>query len=196
MRTEGVVQKSVLHEAAQLFNHIGYSDRYFADVWRACVDIETERSWAFDNPQQFAKAAFAYAAGQSVAHLHRVIAAHASAPDQLAAIFDGFEYLFSHPPFKGGCALFTVLTEEGIDPDIKAQARRELLGVQLAIEHVLRRGQLLGDFVRTIEPPAFASHIVCTLEGAFRLCRVYQTTTYLRSALQHLRRMGMMHMCA
>ncbi|MEZ4699823.1 MAG: hypothetical protein R2834_05805 [Rhodothermales bacterium] len=196
MRAEGVSKQTVVHEAAQLFNHIGYSDRYFADVWRACVDTETELSWAYETPDQFARAAFAFAAGQSVAHLHRVIAAHASAPDQLAAIFDGFEYLFSRPPLKGGCALFNTLTEEGCDPDIKALARRELLGIQLAIEHVLRRGRLLGDFVRSIDPPSFAAHITSTLEGAFRLSRVYQTTTYLRSALQHLRRMAMMNMCA
>jgi hypothetical protein len=196
MRAEGVLKKSAIHDAAQLFNHIGYNDRYFADVWKACGDAESETSWALASPQAFARAAFAYAAGQSVALIHRVIAAHTAAPDQLAAVFDGFEYLFTHPPLRGGCALFNTLTEDGCDPDIRAQARREWLGVQLAVEHVLRRGKLLGDFVRTLDPSAFSLHITSTLEGAFRLSRVYQTTTYFRSALEHLRRLAMMNMCA
>lgn len=196
MRVDGIARTAVVHEGAQLLNHIGYSDRYFTDVWRACVDGEADRSWALETPAQFAEAAFAYAAGLSVAHVQRVIAAHPSTPDQLAAVFDGFEYLFSHPPLKGGCALFNGLTEEGCDPAIASLARREVRGLQLAIEHVLRRGRLLGDFDRTMDPAGFAAHIMSTLEGAFRLSRVYQSTTYLRSALQHLRRMAMMNMCA
>lgn len=187
MRKGERTRSSILAHAIDLFNTRGYAASSLSDVMRATGLQKGGIYNHFESKEALALEAFDYAFGAISKLMWAAVRDYRDPLERLRAIMGFFRDYFESPPFKGGC----VLLNAAIESDDAFPALRERVRVAMdlwrkLIRQTVRRGVEQGVLRSTLEPDAVAAIMVSTLEGAYMLTRLYDDSSYLDRAIEHL----------
>jgi AcrR family transcriptional regulator len=162
----------IIETAAPIFNKKGYAGTSLTDLTAATGLTKGSIYGNFENKEDIAVNAFAYAIAKIRATVNTKLAAKQRAVDKLYLFLDFFiEYVFC-PPVSGGCILLNTAVEaDDNQPVLKEQVSRELTR---SIEHVaslLRQAVSAGELTLQVEAESIAYNIFCAVEGAIMVSR-------------------------
>lgn len=180
-------REQVLAQAAALFNQHGYHGASISDVMAATGLKKGGIYRHFASKDELALAAFAYAVDRMQERFDEALAGKVGALEQLFAIIGVYARIPTDPPVPGGCPLLNAAVEsDDGNPELRAEARRVLAGLQQVVRSIVRAGQKRGELRLDLDVPAFANVFVAQLEGAVMLSKLFASQTPMRHAVQHL----------
>lgn len=179
----------IVEQAAPLFNQRGYTGASVSDIM-AATGLEKGGIYRhFESKEQLALEAFDHAVDLMTRRFAAAIREHAGAPDRLRAIVRVLQAVATEPPVEGGCPVVnTAVDADDGNPALRARAReamdRLLDMVRRTTERGIERGELSGD----LDPDAFATVLISTIEGGVVLSRLYDDPVYVERTVEHLER--------
>lgn len=180
-------REQVLAQAAALFNQHGYHGASISDVMAATGLKKGGIYRHFASKDELALAAFAYAVDRMRERFDEALAGKVGALEQLFAIIGVYARIPTDPPVPGGCPLLNAAVEsDDGNPELRAEARRVLAGLQQVVRSIVRAGQKRGELRMDLDVPAFANVFVAQLEGAVMLSKLFASQTPMRHTVQHL----------
>jgi TetR/AcrR family transcriptional repressor of nem operon len=181
-------RRHIVERAAVLFNMRGVTGASMADISLA-TGLEKGGVYNhFETKDALALAAFDYAAGLVRERLETAINGAASSVDGLRAVVDVYRQIAEKPLIAGGCPILnTAIEADDTHAALRDRARKAFDHWQQLLVTAVRKGVASGE-LEPIDPAAFASIVVATLEGGVMLARLYRDPTHMRFAADHLTR--------
>lgn len=180
-------RESILRRAAEVFNLRGYFGTAISDVMEATGLEKGGLYNHFASKDELALAAFDYAV-ERIRQAYRVaLADKERALDRLSTIVTCFAAQEEKPVLKGGCPILnTAVESDDAHPELRRRARRAMEDWHRLIISSAERGIACKELRKDCDPPAVASLITATLEGALMLSRLYRDPAHLHRAVAHL----------
>jgi AcrR family transcriptional regulator len=180
-------REQVIEQAAALFNQHGYHGASISDIMHATGLKKGGIYRHFASKEELALAAFRLATERMAERFREALANKRGALEQVRAIMSVFERIPHDPPVPGGCPMLnvTVDADDG-NPELLAEARLVMNGLERRLRAILREGQERGELPATLDVAAATHVIIAQLEGAVMLCRLYGSRAPMRDAIKHL----------
>lgn len=177
----------VIEKAASLFNQRGYEATSISDVMTATGLQKGGVYRHFDTKDELALAAFDYAVGIL---RERFVAAFRdldSPVQKLHAIIQVYERIPVDPPVPGGCPMMNAAIEaDDTNPALRQRAAGVMDDLRRVIRRTVREGQQRGELDAQASPDAVAVVLICTLEGAVMMSKLYGNQNPMRIAVRHM----------
>jgi AcrR family transcriptional regulator len=180
-------REQVIEQAAALFNQHGYHGASISDIMHATGLKKGGIYRHFASKEELALAAFRLATERMAERFREALANKRGALEQVRAIMSVFERIPHDPPVPGGCPMLnvTVDADDG-NPELLAEARLVMNGLERRLRAILREGPERGELPATLDVAAATHVIIAQLEGAVMLCRLYGSRAPMRDAIKHL----------
>jgi len=182
-------REMIIEEAAKVFNQRGYAGTSMADIMEVTGLAKggIYRHFA-GGKDELALHAFDHALNMMTGYFRDALEGQDHARDKLFALLDMWDGFALEYPIPGGCpALNTAIKSDGGQPELvkRSQDAFELWHklIRVTLKKGIKRGELQGN----IDPDAFASLLISTVEGGLMLSRLYQDEVHMQRATGHLR---------
>ncbi|HEU0016021.1 MAG TPA: TetR/AcrR family transcriptional regulator [Longimicrobium sp.] len=188
MRTGGKTREHIIRQAAALFNRQGFAGASMSDIMAATGLQKGGIYRHFQSKEALAAEAFDYAVGVMAGRFTDALQGRTGALDRLNAVIDVFERIPTDPPVPGGCPVLNaaVETDDG-NPLIRDRARAAVDGLRRLVHSEVSRGIETGEVRADVDAEELASVMICTLEGAVAVSRLYDDASHAQRAAGHLR---------
>lgn len=180
-------REMILARTAPLFNRQGYFGASLADIMRV-TGLEKGGIYNhFASKDDLALAAFEYSVGLQQQRFVEALAGKRNAAERLRAIVNVFQATIDNPAIAGGCpVLNTAIEADDTHPALRARARATMDEWHAMVERIVAKGTERGELRANTDPAAVATLLTATLEGAIMLSKLYDDTSYMLRAVQHL----------
>jgi TetR/AcrR family transcriptional repressor of nem operon len=180
-------RQQLIEKAAGLFNQRGYEATSIADVMAATGLQKGGVYRHFDSKEELTLAAFDYAVGVMRERFSNALRDVSSPRDKLLAIVKVYERIPTDPPVPGGCPMLNAAVEaDDSNPVLRQRAVVTMDEMRRVIKRTVREGQLSGTISERVAPDAVAVILICALEGAVMMSKLYGNQTPMRAAVRHL----------
>jgi AcrR family transcriptional regulator len=187
-RGEGT-RENIIRQAATLFNQHGFAGSSMSDVMAATGLQKGGIYRHFESKEQLAVEAFDYAVSLVGRRFAVALEGKTHAIDRLDAIVSVFAGLSTDPPVPGGCPVMNAgIENDDGNPVLRERAREAMDGLRGLVARVAQRGKERGEVRPEVDGDALASVMVCMLEGAVMMSRLYGDDVHVARAAAHLRR--------
>lgn len=177
----------ILARAAAVFNRQGYFGARLDDITRA---TGLERGGIYNHfagKDDLALQAFDYAVGLVRQRFAGALDGKRNAADRLMAIVGVFHAMIDDPPVAGGCpVLNTAVEADDAHPALRARARAAMDDWYGLVRHVVAKGVERGELRADADPDGVATVLISTLEGAIMMSKLYNDSSHIRRAVEHL----------
>lgn len=179
-------RQHILEKTAPLFNARGFEGTSMADLTQATGLTKGALYGHFNDKEDMAIAAFAYAMERIKAAAKARIDAYPTYKEQLKALLYFFsEYVFD-PPVPGGCPLLNTAVEAD---DYFLAARpvvvEKLVNTVNFIVSLLEKGIEAGEFLEDTDTRKIAYAFFCAVEGAIMFSRVERSREPMDLVVAH-----------
>jgi TetR/AcrR family transcriptional regulator, transcriptional repressor for nem operon len=187
-RGEGT-RENIIRKAATLFNQHGFAGSSMSDVMAATGLQKGGIYRHFESKEQLAVEAFAYAVSLMGRRFAAALEGKTNAIDRLDAVISVFAALPTDPPVPGGCPVMnaTIENDDG-NPALRERARQAMDGLRGLVARTAEWGKTHGQVRADVDGEELATVMVCTLEGAVMMSRLYDDDIHVARAAAHLRR--------
>ena len=177
----------IVERAAEVFNTRGYAASSLNDLIRE-TGLEKGGIYNhFASKEAIALAAFDHAVGLIGALIQEALADKDGAPKRLRAIIAVFRNVALDQPLPGGCPVLNTAVAAGDSQSpLRDKARVAMTDWQRLIGATVKLGIERGEFQPQADPRAVATIMTAILEGAIMLTRLYDDTSYMDRAIEHL----------
>lgn len=172
-------RQHIIQQSATLFNQKGYAGTSLQDIMEATGLSKGGLYGHFKGgKEEIALAAFEFAVrlvyGKVGVQTRRVD----HAIDKLKTVISFYrEHIFT-PPVEGGCPIQnTAIEADDNQPVLRARVVDAIREWKDRIEHTLRKGMEKGEIQTDLDPTAFATYFIGSLEGGILLARIQQDRT-------------------
>lgn len=181
-------RQSILHKVAVLFNEKGYAATSMQDITQVTGVQRGGIYNHFTSKEALAVETFDYACSVLGKRLLQGVSAEPTALGQLKAIATTFADLYIHNPlFPCGCQVLNTAVEAKRHMlPLRQKAQEAMTKLQALIIQKTREAIAQGELPDSVNPGALAAIFVSTLEGAMLLSVLYDDSTYLSHAVDHL----------
>lgn len=180
-------RQQVLEQAASLFNQRGYEATSISDVMAATGLQKGGVYRHFESKQALSLAAFEFAIDLMRQRFADALSRTNGPKEWLETLVAVYERIPVDPPVPGGCPILNAAVEaDDTNPDLQKSAQRIMDELQRAIKRTVRDGQRAGCIKDAVSPEAVASVLMCTLEGAVMMSKLYGSQAPMRHAARHL----------
>lgn len=180
-------RQQVIEKAAGLFNQWGYEATSIADVMAATGLQKGGVYRHFESKEDLTLAAFDFAVGVMRARFVEALRYVKAPTDRLRSIISVYERIPVDPPVPGGCPVLNASVEaDDANPALRKRAQAVMDDLRQVIKRTVREGQALNVFRQEVSPESVSAVLMCTLEGAVMMAKLYGTQTPMRHAVQHL----------
>lgn len=180
-------RQQLIEKAAGLFNQRGYEATSIADVMAATGLQKGGVYRHFDSKEELALAAFDYAVGTMRQRFADALSCVVEPHDRLRAIIKVYERIPVDPPVPGGCPILNAAVEaDDANPVLRQRAAAVMDDMRRVIKRTVREGQRAGKMRPEVAPDTVAVTLICTLEGAVMMSKLYGNQNAMRLAVRHL----------
>ncbi|MEO1592159.1 MAG: TetR/AcrR family transcriptional regulator [Cyanobacteria bacterium J06632_22] len=178
----------IVENAAAVFNQRGYAGASMADLMAATGLKKGGLYNHFRSKDELALAAFDYAIEQMQQRFRGAIAHRRHATDRLIAMLRVYEHMLDQPPIAGGCPILnTAVDSDDTHPALQAKAQAAMDGWRRLIIRIVNKGIARGELSANIHADTVATVLISTIEGSVMMSKLYNDTTYIQQALNHLK---------
>jgi TetR/AcrR family transcriptional regulator, transcriptional repressor for nem operon len=178
---------NILKQAAELFNQYGYAGSSMSDIMRVTGLQKGGIYNHFKSKEELALLAFDYAAACSGKRFLAAIWGKHSSLDQLKAIASEFASMSESPPIVGGCPILnTAIESDDAHPALRQRVQAAMDTWRSLICRIIQRGMKKGEIPVGVDAEAIAIVMICTLEGAVMMSKLYGDSIYMTKAIEHL----------
>jgi TetR/AcrR family transcriptional regulator, transcriptional repressor for nem operon len=188
MRKGEQTREMILARVAPVFNQQGYFGSSLSDIMRE-TGLEKGGIYNhFRSKDELALAAFDYSVGLVWQQIEQELVGKTSAVDRLLAMIHGYRQMLEDPTIlPGGCPLLnTAIESDDAHPALRERARQTMTRWRKWIQKTITRGITSGEIRPEADADAVATIIIITLEGAIMMSRLYDNTTHMQRAVEHL----------
>jgi AcrR family transcriptional regulator len=178
---------AILHKAAELINVQGVSGASMADVMQATGLQKGGIYNHFQSKEQLALEAFDYGFRLSSERMMEAIRDKHQPLERLEAIIRFFEEYVTAPPLRGGCILMnTAIDSDDTSPHLRERAMRAMTLWRKLIRRTVQQAITEGKLRPETDSDTVASLVIALSEGALMMSRLYDDTSHIRRAVDHL----------
>jgi TetR/AcrR family transcriptional repressor of nem operon len=186
-RTKGArTRQRIIERAATLFNTRGVAAASMSDVTAAC---ELERGGVYNHfasKEELSLAAFDYAAALVLKRLVDAAEAQRDPLRKLGAMIAVYRNVAQSPLLPGGCPLLNAAIEaDDTNPVLRNRVRKAMNGWRALLVRALEEALAAKQLV-PLDPQAFASIVIASLEGGIMLSSLYRDPTHMHAVVDHL----------
>jgi TetR/AcrR family transcriptional regulator, transcriptional repressor for nem operon len=187
MRKGERTKEFILEQSAALFNKQGYASTSLSDIM-AATKLEKGGIYNhFTSKEALMQEAFLFAVQQVETRYNTLLEERRDARSRLYAVLEVFKSFVTDPPVRGGCPMLNAAIEaDDALPALRPSVRRALEGWRTAIKGILERGIARGELRRDLDPEAFSSVMLASLEGAVMLSKMYRDPVHIERVLRFL----------
>lgn len=180
-------KRRIVAQAAPVFNTFGFSGTSMAELTRA-TGLEKGGIYNhFPSKEALALAAFDYAVAAMSERIAAALTGVDEAPARLRAIVKVFADYVENPPVAGGCPILNTAVEtDDSDSELRTRAQQAMTSLQKLVGVTVKQGVVEGSLRSDADPRRTAAIFTALLEGAVMLGRLYQDTTPMRYAVDHV----------
>ena len=181
-------RQDILEKVAVLFNEKGYAATSMQDI-TAATGIQRGGIYNhFASKEALALASFEYTCSILAKRLMRGVCAQKTAVGRLKAIASGFADLYrQNPDFPCGCQVLNTAVEAKRQMlTLRQRAQEAMNQLKALIKKTILQGIERVELQHTADPDAVTAVMISALEGAMLLSVLYDDTTYLDHAVNHL----------
>jgi TetR/AcrR family transcriptional regulator, transcriptional repressor for nem operon len=180
-------REAILARAIEVFNVQGFSGTSLHDLMQATGLQKGGIYNHFNSKEQLAVEAFDYAFAHISERMVDYLKGTKNGLARLTAIVQFFADYFEHPPVKGGCILLnTAIESDDTQPVLRERVLHAMDMWRDLIRRTVQKGIHYGDIRPEVDPDSMATLVIATLEGAMMLTKLYNDSTHLRRAVEHL----------
>lgn len=180
-------RQHLIEKAAGLFNQHGYEATSIADVMAATGLQKGGVYRHFDSKEDLALAAFDFAVGVMSQRFVEALGPVSEPLERLRAIIKVYERIPIDPPVPGGCPMLNAAVEaDDTNPVLRQRAAAVMDDLRRVIKRNVREAQQAGKIRADVAPEAVAVMLICTLEGAVMMSKLYGNQSAMRLAVRHL----------
>ncbi|MBA2394114.1 MAG: TetR/AcrR family transcriptional regulator [Ktedonobacteraceae bacterium] len=177
----------ILERTAQLFSCKGYFGASLSDIMEA-TGLEKGGIYNhFTSKEQLALEAFDYAFEMVQQQVRLALTGKKHAIERLIAYTTVFQQLVDNALLSGGCpVLNTAVEADDAHIGLRDRARNAMSIWRASISHIVAKGIERQEIRADVDIEAFTTVFIATLEGAVMLSKLYEDTTHMRRAIEHL----------
>ena len=182
-------RRMIVEKAAEVFNVRGYYGTSMSDLVKE-TGLEKGGIYNyFDSKEELALAAFDHAAGLVLDRMRRAMTepGRERATERLISTVAVYASLTEDRPIRGGCPILnTAIEADGSNPALRERAREAMSKWRSLIVRAAREGKEDGELVPQTDPEALASAMICAIEGAVMMSRLYNEPVHIHRVVEHL----------
>ena len=187
MRQPEITRHTILHRASRLFNTKGYKATSISDVTDATQLTKGAIYRHFQNKEELEIESFDYMLNEIKGLLRAKVKKENNAIDKLKAVLSFFQDYIKCPPIEGGCPLLNASTEvDDSSSPLKSKAIEMYTTLKDTLIHIIDKGKINDQIKSEINSEAYASVIICSLEGAIMTGRLSKSTRDMRNVISFL----------
>jgi TetR/AcrR family transcriptional repressor of nem operon len=176
-------RKWILDRTAQVFNTRGYFGCSMADILRVTGLQKGGVYNHFGSKEQLALEAFDHAVDLVRARFADALRGKHHAADRLLALVQASRDYMVDPPIPGGCPIMnTAVESDDAHPALRARAIRAMDDWRDLIITTVSRGIERGEVRPSVDPDAFATLLIATVEGGLMMSKLYKDSIHLDRA--------------
>jgi TetR/AcrR family transcriptional repressor of nem operon len=179
-RTKGArTRQRIIERAATLFNTRGVAAASMSDVTAAC---ELERGGVYNHfasKEELSLAAFDYAAALVLKRLVDAAEAQRDPLRKLGAMIAVYRNVAQSP------LLNAAIEADDTNPVLRNRVRKAMNGWRALLVRALEEALAAKQLV-PLDPQAFASIVIASLEGGIMLSSLYRDPTHMHAVVDHL----------
>lgn len=180
-------RERIVARAATVFSERGFFGSSMADLLQATGLQKGGLYNHFASKEQLALESFDYAVSLVTDRYTAALAGRTGAVERLLAITDVIRSLVDSPALPGGCPILnTAIEADDTMPALRDRARAAMTEWQKLIGSTVKAGVASGELRADADPYAVATVLTATLEGAVFLSKLYDDTTYMHRAVDHV----------
>ena len=180
-------KERILHLAASLFNTQGYAGASISDIMRGTGDKKGGIYNHFQSKDELALQAFDYAIDLIRQRYGDALKNKRHAVERLQAIISVFSANIENPAIEGGCPLMNAAVEsDDAHPMLRQRAQTAMDSWRNMVCKVIQKGIARGEIRPEVKADEVASVMISLLEGAVMMSKLYDDSTHLDRAIDHL----------
>lgn len=176
-----VTRQRIIELAAPLFNQRGFAGCSMQDILEATGLKKGGIYRHFSSKEELAAEAFRYALSQAVKIRIAPPDSSLSAAQRLRAIIE--QFVEKPSPIPGGCPILNAAVDaDDGNPALRDLAREGLKNWRIRISRIVEEGISRKEIRPDVNPRAFATMVIATLEGALMISRLEASRSALHDA--------------
>ena len=180
-------KERILHQAASLFNTQGYAGASISDIMRVTGLKKGGIYNHFQSKDELALQAFDYAIDLIRQRYGDALKNKRHAVERLQAIISVFSANVENPAIEGGCPLMNAAVEsDDAHPMLRQRAQTAMDSWRNMVCKVIQKGIARGEIRPEVKADEVASVMISLLEGAVMMSKLYDDSTHLDRAIDHL----------
>lgn len=180
-------KERILHQAAALFNTQGYAGASISDIMRVTGLKKGGIYNHFQSKDELALQAFDYAIDLIKQRYGDALKNKRHAVERLQAIISVFSANVENPAIEGGCPLMNAAVEsDDAHPMLRQRAQAAMDSWRNMVCKVIQKGIARGEIRPKVKADEVASVMISLLEGAVMMSKLYDDSTHLERAIEHL----------
>lgn len=180
-------KERILHQAASLFNTQGYAGASISDIMRVTGLKKGGIYNHFQSKDELALQAFDYAIDLIRQRYGDALKNKRHAVERLQAIISVFSANIENPAIEGGCPLMNAAVEsDDAHPMLRQRAQTAMDSWRNMVCKVIQKGIARGEIRPEVKADEVASVMISLLEGAVMMSKLYDDSTHLDRAIDHL----------
>lgn len=178
-------KQQIIQKAAVVFNQQGYAGTSMSDIMQATGLKKGGLYNHFSSKDELALAAFDFAVGSIVEQYRTALRGKRHSISRLKAVIETFCALV--PTVKGGCPLMNMAVEsDDTHPALCDRTRQAMDIWRQMLEKIINLGIKHQELQSSLDAARVTTILISTLEGALMLSQLYQDTSHIGWAKQHL----------
>jgi TetR/AcrR family transcriptional repressor of nem operon len=180
-------RQMIISKSSNHFNRKGYASSSISEIMEETGLKKGGIYRHFDSKKELTIEAFEYSVQIMTAHYRQAIKGKKSMQNRIFAILSVFQDLEKGLPLPGGCPLMNGAIEfDDTCSELASRVRSAMTGLLEFVEGLIVNGQETNEFSKDVNAKQASIIIISTLEGGLALSRLYQDSTYLDNAVDHL----------
>ena len=178
-------KQKIIQKAAVVFNQQGYAGTSMTDIMQVTGLKKGGIYNHFSSKDELALAAFDFAVGSIVEQYRTALRGKRHSISRLKAVIETFCTLV--PTIKGGCPLMNMAVEsDDTHPVLCDRTRKAMDTWRQMLEKIINLGIKHQELQSSLDAARVTTILIATLEGALMLSQLYQDTSHIGWAKQHL----------
>lgn len=187
MRKAEETRKTIIEQAAPIFNMHGYAGATISQLTRAIKMTKGAIYGNFKDKDEIALAAFDYNFEEISNKIRKVVRPKKHACDKLVAFANVYLNEWAEISRNGGCpVLNAAIDSDNVHPRLKERVARAIDRWTDSVGRIVSNGVKRKQINGSARPEQFASVFVSLIEGGIMLSRATGNTIHLSRAVDHI----------
>ncbi len=187
MRKADETRKTIIEQAAPIFNMHGYAGATMSQLTRAIKMTKGAIYGNFKDKDEIALAAFDYNFSEISNKIKGVVRPEKNACDKLIAFANFYLNGYTEISRKGGCpVLNAAIDSDNVHPPLKERVSRAIDQWTNSVTRIIYNGMKRKEINRNARPEQFASVFVSLVEGGIMMSKATGDAIHLSRAVDHI----------